>query len=420
MPTAGGPRVKRLAHPDADIRARAQGLPRRRAVVALFGTREALDTELAASLLPVLREVVARVARRDAVFVTSATDAGVAHLLGLAVEALDGRWPSLIGVAPSGRVVEGGDTPVDGQVGLNANHDVAVLVPGSTWGDEVPALFRAVDAIAGKRRPVVALLVGGSDTSRRQLIDHLGSDRPLVVLAGSGGLADEIASATLTSVGGADHQAEEDDLAVLVRSGQVAVVHVDEGPEKVAIALGRYLGTKPGSRVRAVVPPLTVWPRLRYRAPEPVPIIDPGFVVEYPLLAEEILEANRLIAPTFHECDAEARREQNRARLLIVSAIGAGFAATAFGALQAWLRDSPWPGVLVALFGAGAAALVALSRKYEASEDDLDARTRAESLRALYFDHLAAPKPVTDQEREERVRDLETAVARHRHESVTP
>jgi hypothetical protein len=411
--------VQRLAHTDADIRARTLGLPRRRAVVALFGTREALDTDLAASLLPVLREVVARAARRDAVFVTSAADVGVVHLLGLAVEALDGRWPGLVGVAPSGRVVEGEDTPVDGQVALNANHDVAVLVPGSAWGDEVPALFRTVDAIVGKRRPAVALLVGGSDTARRELIDHLGSDRKLVVLAGTGGLADEIAGGKLP-IGGADNQTDDDDLAVLVRSGQVSVVHLDEGPEKVAIALGRYLGSKPGSRVQAAVPPLAVLPKLRFRAPDPVPIIDPGFVVEYPLLADAILEANRLIAPTFHECDAEARREQNRARLLIVSAIGAGFAATAFGALQAWLAATPWPGVLVALFGAAAAALVALSRRYEASEDDLDARSRAESLRALYFDHLAEPAPATDDERAERVRELETAVARYRHESVTP
>jgi hypothetical protein len=76
--------------------------------------------------------------------------------------------------------------------------------------------------------------------------------------------------------------------------------------------------------------------------------------------------------------------------------------------------------VLVAVAGALAAALVALSRKYEASEDDLSAAGRAESLRALYFDHLAAPLPATDAEREGRLRDLANAVARHRHEPVTP
>jgi hypothetical protein len=51
--------------------------------------------------------------------------------------------------------------------------------------------------------------------------------------------------------------------------------------------------------------------------------------------------------------------------------------------------------------------------------EDPDAKVRAEQLRALYFDHLAAPPAVDDAEREERSRELATAVARYRHESVS-
>jgi hypothetical protein len=393
--------VKRLPHPDADIRARALGLPRGRPVIALFSSGEALTTDLGAQVLPVLRRVVAR---RDAVFVTSGADIGIVHLLGVAVEAIEGRRPSIAAVAPSGKVVAGEDRPGEGELTLNANHDVAVLVPGADWGDETPALFRTVDAITGKRGDAVALLIGGGALARKQVVEHLGADRPLVVLAGSDGLADEIAGGKLS---------EEDDLAVLVRTGRVAVVHVAEGPDRVVAAIDRFFGAK-------TVAPLTVLPRLRFRAPDPVPIIDPGFVVEYPMLADAIHEANRVVAPAFHECDVEAQHERNHARLLIVLAIAAGFGTITFGALQAWLGTQPWPGVLVAVAGALAAALVALSRKYEASEDDLSAAGRAESLRALYFDHLAAPLPATDAERENRLRDLANAVARHRHEPVTP
>ncbi len=127
-----------------------------------------------------------------------------------------------------------------------------------------------------------------------------------------------------------------------------------------------------------------------------------------------------MIAPAFHECEAAAGRERNHARLLIVLAIAAGFTTVSFGALQAWLGTEPWPGVLVAVAGALAAALVAISRRYEASQDDLSAAGRAESLRALYFDHLAAPLPTSDADREERLRELANAVARYRHEPVTP
>ncbi|ROP41373.1 hypothetical protein [Saccharothrix texasensis] len=465
MPTAGtGPRVRRLAHPDADIRARALGLPRGRPVLAVFGSADALSTDLAAAVLPVLRAVLATAAGADAVVVTAGADVGVTHLVGLAAESLEGRWPRLVGVAPSGRVAAEDAEPADGEVRLNVNHDTAVLVPGSKWGEELPALFRAVDAVTGPKRPALAVLVGGGEVARAALVDHLGRDRPLLVLAGTGGLADEIASgkpataptaepaatpdvATPDAAAGVEGAVAEvetakgsaaaipappaatpagsvtqavvaerdDDLAVLVRSGQVAVVHLDEGADKVAAVLRRVLGNRPGAKLHADVPPPAVWPRVRFRAPEPHPVIDPGYVLDYPLLADAIHEANQVVAPVLHECEVAALRARDRARLLVVLAIAAGFGTTVFAALQVWLRDEPWPGVLLAVSGAAAAVLAVVAR----SGEDPDAKVRAEQLRALYFDHLAAPPAVDDAERDERARELATAVARLRHESVS-
>ncbi len=451
MPTAGtGPRVRRLAHPDADIRARALGLPRGRPVLAVFGSADTLDTELAAAVLPVLRAVLAAAVRADAVVVTAGADVGVTHLVGLAAESLGGRWPRLVGVAPSGRVAAEDAEPAEGEVRLNVNHDTAVLVPGSKWGEELPALFRAVDVVAGSKRPALALLIGGDEIARAALVDHLGRDRPLLVLAGTGGLADEIASgkppataptaapaALATPAPSADADADaagvaaaetaeagaavatsverDGDLAVLVRSGQVAVVHLDEGADKVAAVLRRVLGNRPGAKLHADVPPPAVWPRVRFRAPEPHPVIDPGYVLDYPLLADAIHEANQVVAPALHECEVAALRSRERARLLVVLAIAAGFGTTVFAALQLWLRDQPWPGVLLAVSGAAAAVLAVVARVGE----DPDAKVRAEQLRALYFDHLAAPPAVDDAEREERARELATTVARLRHGSVS-
>jgi hypothetical protein len=342
----------------------------------------------------------------------------------------------MVGVAPSGRVAAEDAEPADGEVRLNVNHDTAVLVPGSKWGEELPALFRAVDAVAGAKRPALALLIGGDELARAALVEHLGRDRPLLVLAGTGGLADEIAgggpatapatAATATIAAATDDapvptsapqsgSAEHDDLAVLVRSGQVALVHLDEGADKVATVLRRVLGNRPGAKLHADVPPPAVWPRVRFRAPEPHPVIDPGYVLDYPLLAGAIHEANQVVAPVLHECEVAALRSRDRARLLVVLAIAAGFGTTVFAALQVWLRDEPWPGVLLAVSGAAAAVLAVVAR----SGEDPDAKVRAEQLRALYFDHLAAPPAVDDAEREERARELATAVARLRHESVS-
>ncbi|PSL52995.1 hypothetical protein B0I31_11086 [Saccharothrix carnea] len=452
MPTAGtGPRVRRLAHPDADIRARALGLPRGRPVLAVFGSADTPDTELAAAVLPVLRAVLAAAAGADAVVITAGADVGVTHLLGLAAESLDGRWPRMVGVAPSGRVAAEDAEPAEGELRLNVNHDTAVLVPGSKWGEERPALFRAVDAVAGSKRPALALLIGGDDLARAALVDHLGRDRPLLVLAGTGGLADEIAggppraaaaptaaptaqadvTAAAAEVVAAETGAEtavaqtaatgdaatgrDDDLEVLVRSGQVAVVHLDEGADKVTAVVRRVLGNRPGAKLHADVPPPPVWPRVRFRAPEPRPVIDPGYVLDYPLLADAIHEANQVVAPALHECEVAALRSRERARLLVVLAIAAGFGTTVFAASQVWLRDQPWPGVLLAVSGAAAAVLAVVARAGE----EPDAKVRAEQLRALYFDHLAAPPAVDQAERDERARELATAVARLRHESVS-
>ncbi|MFJ6675564.1 hypothetical protein ACIQMJ_31040 [Actinosynnema sp. NPDC091369] len=454
--------MRRLDHPDADVRPRALGLPRGRPVLAVFGSADALDTDLAASVLPVLRAVLAAAASADAVVITAGADTGVTHLLGLAAESLDGRWPRMVGVAPSGRVAVEDAEPADGEVRLNVNHDTAVLVPGSKWGEELPALFRAVDAVAGSKRPALALLIGGGDLARAALVDHLGRDRPLLVLAGTGGLADEIAGGAAdpapadptpdtaavrpasdavalrpTPDTAAVHPApdtaavrlapdvdaverdapaeRDDDLDILVRSGQVALVHLDEGADKVVAVVRRVVGNRPGAELHADVPPPAVWPRLRFRAPEPHPVIDPGYVLDYPLLADAIHEANQAVAPALHECEVVALRSRERARLLVVLAIAAGFGTTVFAALQVWLRDQPWPGVLLAVSGAAAAVLAVVARGGE----DPDAKVRAEQLRALYFDHLAAPPAADDAEREERARELATAVARLRHESVS-
>ncbi|MFT7838910.1 hypothetical protein Q5530_22445 [Saccharothrix sp. BKS2] len=457
MPTAGaGPRVRRLAHPDADIRARALGLPRSHPVLVVLGAGDDPGTDLAATVLPVLRAVLAAAARTGVTVVTAGADAGVAHLVGLAAEALDGRWPRLVGVAPSGRVAAEDAEPTGEEVRLNANHDTAVLVPGSRWGEELPALFRVVDAVAGAKRPALALLVGGDEVTRAALVEHLGRDRPLLVLAGTGGLADEIVHGHLAAGGGevvdavgedrvgvervgveravtGQVVAEEDptaaappptrppptarpdDLAVLVRSGQVAVVHVDEGPDKVVAVLVRVLTGRPGAEVGHTAPPATIWPRPRFRPPDPHPVVDPGYVLDYPRLADAIHEANQLVAPALHECEVAALRARERARLLVALAIAAGFATTLFAALQVWLRDVPWPGVLLAASGAVAAVLAVVARHGE----DPDARLRAERLRTLYFDHLAAPPAADDAEREERARELSAAVARHRHEPVS-
>ena len=143
-----------------------------------------------------LTGAVAAVAEAGAVIVTGGTDAGVFHLLGLALSSAPERPAAVVGVAPAREVAaEAGSGP--GAVALAPGHDGFVLTPG-TWGDETPVRSRLVSAVAGGR-PAVMLLVGGGAATATELVEHLRQRRAVIVLDGSGRLADQVASAVRRS-----------------------------------------------------------------------------------------------------------------------------------------------------------------------------------------------------------------------------
>jgi hypothetical protein len=67
-------------------------------------------------------------------------------------------------------------------------------VPGTDWGDEAPWLSRVAAALAPDGRSVTVLLNGG-DVTWCDLELSLQAGRPVVVVAGTGRVADELAAA---------------------------------------------------------------------------------------------------------------------------------------------------------------------------------------------------------------------------------
>ena len=152
----------------------ALDLPAPRATVILNGTTAECDPALAG----VLTALAGAAIRERLTVVTGGTDAGIFHLFGAAM-----REPTapLIGVAPRHR--EG--------VPLEPHHTHAVLVEGDDWGVETPALLALSDAL-GRLAPSVAVICGGGAVTRREVQGHLRARRPLIAVAGSGGVADEL------------------------------------------------------------------------------------------------------------------------------------------------------------------------------------------------------------------------------------
>jgi hypothetical protein len=126
--------------------------------------------------------------------VDGGTDAGVMKMIGQARHQINGTF-SLIGVAPVGAVtLPNTIASLSHTEALEPHHTHFVLVPGSNWGDESPWLVQVATVLANTA-PSITLLVNGGEISLVDVIENLKVDRKIVVIAGSGRLADEIAFA---------------------------------------------------------------------------------------------------------------------------------------------------------------------------------------------------------------------------------
>jgi hypothetical protein len=167
--------------------------------------------------------------------------------------------------------------------------------------------------------------------------------RSVVVLAGTGRLADAVAQAR--AVGGpgpGSGSPPDDDLELLLANRDVQVVSMDEGPLRLRRVLESSLAPPRRRSLRDRVALLAALPRWRFR-PEPArSLLDADAARRYPPLSEQIADADRLIYPFFAECDATAQVEQNRHRWFTMLAILGGLLTTVFGALQAWLQTATW------------------------------------------------------------------------------
>jgi hypothetical protein len=122
------------------------------------------------------------------------TDAGVMRMMGQARGAASAGFP-LIGVAVESTIVLPGGKPHRPDAApLEPNHTHFVLVPGEDWGDESAWLDR-IAGEAAKTAPTVTVLINGGEIARQDVKLCLAAGRPVIVVAGSGRAADQLAAA---------------------------------------------------------------------------------------------------------------------------------------------------------------------------------------------------------------------------------
>lgn len=165
-------------------------LPRPNSVLLLMGNTAGLQGDDQAYLVQLFSRGVARaLADLNALIIDGGQKTALSELIGQAV-ADRGRKSTLLGVAPAQLVTYPGQPDASGpREPLDPNHSHFILTEGSETG----ALFKAAAALVNPRS-VVTLLVGGDSLAKRQILESVRLGWPVIVLRGSGGLADEIAT----------------------------------------------------------------------------------------------------------------------------------------------------------------------------------------------------------------------------------
>ena len=139
-------------------------------------------------------EVLAPLAEELRLFVVDGgTDAGVMRLIGHARAYISGTFP-LIGVAPTGLVTLPDQRPPHPDASpVEPNHTHCLLIPGNQWGDESPWIAD-VASVLSNGLPSVAVLINGGQVTWKDASCNVDKKRPIVVIAGSGRTADDMAA----------------------------------------------------------------------------------------------------------------------------------------------------------------------------------------------------------------------------------
>ena len=206
------------------------------AVILLFGGAAGLDELRKAHLSTLFADGVTAVAAEfGALIIDGGTQSGVMSIMGEAVA----RYPGiceLLGIAPKGKIrhpeIAGASGISDGAA-LEPNHSHFVLVESAEWGAETEKTLELARAF---NAPVVAILVNGGAIAADQAVHSVRNGWQLLVVVGTGRFAAELGVALREG-----QSAKSTDVSEIVRSGRVALFHIDAPAEKFKAELCQML-----------------------------------------------------------------------------------------------------------------------------------------------------------------------------------
>ena len=207
------------------------------ALMMVFGGAKGIEDSRKARLAELFTSVVAPTAAElGALVIDGGTQSGVMAMMGEA-RARDGRGCQLLGIAPAGKVTYPG-APSNANIGdgapLEPNHSHFVLVESDEWGGETGTMFKLARAL---NLAVVTMLINGGRIAGSEALHSVRHGWQVLVIDGSGRFADEVSAAVRDS-----RIVKSVEISEIVRSGRVALFHVDDPAEKLRNELRRMLG----------------------------------------------------------------------------------------------------------------------------------------------------------------------------------
>lgn len=170
-------------------------IPQPPAVIIIAGGASELDEQMHPDLIRLFTRGIAQVAvSTRALIIDGGTQAGVMAIMGQAV-ADQQRRSILLGVAPAGVVTYPGDSTgmkSNESIPLDPNHSHFVLVETGEWGGETETMYELAKTLSAGR-PSVAVLINGGSIAKNEVLHNVRQGRPIIVMEGSGRLADDIA-----------------------------------------------------------------------------------------------------------------------------------------------------------------------------------------------------------------------------------
>ncbi len=235
-------------------------IPAYKSLILILGGADSIENDIKPSLTQLFDRGIAKAAiYADALVVDGGTQSGVMQLMG---EGLAGRdtQVKLVGITPENLVKYPTKkvTDTSSLVELEPNHSHFVLTPGQQWSDATNLFFQLVkrwmhrcNIISTSKKttaktgntiiekiPCIALLSGGGAVSKNEVLFAVRKKIPLIVIAGSGGLADEIAKAiTEKTTNSRDSQVAE-----IIADGEIQIFQLHDPVCSIERMIIRKLG----------------------------------------------------------------------------------------------------------------------------------------------------------------------------------